>query len=119
MLGSKLGKEIDSMPCVIRMNASPTEGYEEDVGSRTTVRVVCYMTSEPLAADSEQLLSQDLNKSLEKVLLFGLNTPNHRWALNKIESLLEKFPETEFYSLDEVGEMESDLIFEKETGKPK
>ncbi|XP_071847524.1 alpha-N-acetylgalactosaminide alpha-2,6-sialyltransferase 3-like isoform X2 [Apostichopus japonicus] len=119
MLGSKLGKEIDSMPCVIRMNASPTEGYEEDVGARTTVRVVCYMTSEPLVADSEKLLIQERNKSLEKVLLFGLNTPNHKWALNKIESLLVQYPETQFYSLDEVGEMESDLIFEKETGKPK
>ena len=38
--GSGLGEEIDACP-VVRINAAPTSGYEDDVGSRTDARVVC------------------------------------------------------------------------------
>ncbi|XP_072171319.1 alpha-N-acetylgalactosaminide alpha-2,6-sialyltransferase 3-like [Diadema setosum] len=120
MLGSKRGKEIDSMPCVIRMNNSPTEGFEEDVGQRTTVRIVCHMSTEPVNADSEDLLSPANHQSKpEKILFFGLNEPNHKWALEKAEIMVDSFPEVDFYSLDEVGEKQSDRIFELETGKNK
>ncbi|KAK1794140.1 hypothetical protein P4O66_011040 [Electrophorus voltai] len=37
--GSKMGKEIDSHPYVIRVNGAVIKGYEEDVGSRTSVYV--------------------------------------------------------------------------------
>lgn len=40
MLGSDLGEKIDSHNCVLRFNTAPTEGYEKDVGSRTTARVI-------------------------------------------------------------------------------
>uniref|UniRef100_A0A672H5S8 alpha-N-acetylgalactosaminide alpha-2,6-sialyltransferase n=1 Tax=Salarias fasciatus TaxID=181472 RepID=A0A672H5S8_SALFA len=35
--GSKVGAEIDSHDYVFRMNGAITEGYEEDVGNRTSV----------------------------------------------------------------------------------
>lgn len=38
--GRGRGKEIDSSP-VVRINAAPTSGYEEDVGTRTDARVIC------------------------------------------------------------------------------
>ncbi|KAK7086365.1 Beta-galactoside alpha-2,6-sialyltransferase 2 [Halocaridina rubra] len=38
--GSKLGNFIDSHDAIIRFNHAPTEGFEEDVGSRTTLRIV-------------------------------------------------------------------------------
>ncbi|XP_071484576.1 alpha-N-acetyl-neuraminyl-2,3-beta-galactosyl-1,3-N-acetyl-galactosaminide alpha-2,6-sialyltransferase-like isoform X1 [Diadema antillarum] len=38
--GRRAGKEIDKAECVIRMNAAPTLNYEQDVGSRTTFRVI-------------------------------------------------------------------------------
>ncbi|KAH0615556.1 hypothetical protein JD844_004987 [Phrynosoma platyrhinos] len=47
MLGSHSGKEIDEKECVLRMNQAPTQGYEEDVGGRSTFRVVSH-TSIPL-----------------------------------------------------------------------
>ncbi|XP_038063306.1 alpha-N-acetylgalactosaminide alpha-2,6-sialyltransferase 3-like [Patiria miniata] len=40
LLGTGAGREIDSNDCVLRMNNAPTKGHEEDVGSRTTIRVV-------------------------------------------------------------------------------
>lgn len=38
--GTGLGKVIDSFEEVIRFNRAPTNSYEEDVGSKTTVRVL-------------------------------------------------------------------------------
>ncbi|XP_042216968.1 beta-galactoside alpha-2,6-sialyltransferase 2-like, partial [Homarus americanus] len=38
--GSKLGNFIDSHDAIVRFNHAPTEGFEQDVGSRTTLRIV-------------------------------------------------------------------------------
>lgn len=38
--GSEFGPKIDSCDLVVRFNAAPTDGYESDVGSRTTHRFV-------------------------------------------------------------------------------
>lgn len=40
LLGSRLGSEIDAHQAVLRFNDAPTQGFEQDVGSRTTVRLL-------------------------------------------------------------------------------
>lgn len=40
LLGSNAGLQIDSTDCVFRLNSAPTLGFEKDVGSKTTIRVL-------------------------------------------------------------------------------
>lgn len=40
LLGSGFGKEIDDFTDVIRFNQAPVDGYEADVGSKTTMRMM-------------------------------------------------------------------------------
>lgn len=40
LAGAGAGEEIDAHAAVIRMNAAPTDGYEVDVGRRTTFRFI-------------------------------------------------------------------------------
>ena len=39
LTNSSLGAQIDKADHIIRMNTAPTEGFDRDVGSRTTIRV--------------------------------------------------------------------------------
>ncbi|XP_071951334.1 alpha-N-acetylgalactosaminide alpha-2,6-sialyltransferase 5-like isoform X2 [Antedon mediterranea] len=114
MLNTGAGEIIDNASCVIRMNHSPVKQYQNDVGSRTTVRVVCHMSTTNVMANIDILEGVG---TPETIILFGLNAKNHKWAKLKAEILKEQFPNIDFYSLDKNGELMADVIFELETGK--
>ncbi|XP_062891810.1 alpha-N-acetylgalactosaminide alpha-2,6-sialyltransferase 3-like isoform X2 [Mobula hypostoma] len=117
MLGRKLGAEIDQSECIWRMNNAPTEGYETDVGSRTTVRVVSH-TSTPLLLRQGAFLS-GLNSSFH--VFWGPQRNMRRdgkgIVYNMLRTVRNRFPDAKIYTLTEEKMRFCDVTFKRETGK--
>ena len=80
------------------------------------------MSTETIRAEVDDLIgdnAKEIGARPENVLFFGLTAPNHAWAKAKAETFLTDYPDLKYWMLDEIGEMQSDAIFERETGKNK
>lgn len=118
MLGAAVGDEIDKSECVIRMNNAPTVGYEKDVGSHTTLRVVSH-TSAPLLIKNEQYY---FRQSINTTYVFWGPERNMRQdgkgkVFNALLKMAKKYPDTKIYSVTREKIQYCDNVFQKETGK--
>ncbi|XP_030066481.1 alpha-N-acetyl-neuraminyl-2,3-beta-galactosyl-1,3-N-acetyl-galactosaminide alpha-2,6-sialyltransferase [Microcaecilia unicolor] len=118
MLGSRLGKEIDEAACVLRMNQAPTHGYEEDVGSRVTFRVVSH-TSVPLLLRNDSYFF-----GLSQNTLYVIWGPPKLMSRDKggrtyrtLKKMKDMYPSAQIYTLTEAKMAYCDQIFQNETGK--
>ncbi|XP_074871587.1 alpha-N-acetyl-neuraminyl-2,3-beta-galactosyl-1,3-N-acetyl-galactosaminide alpha-2,6-sialyltransferase isoform X1 [Carettochelys insculpta] len=118
MLGSRLGKEIDQMECVLRMNQAPTAGYEEDVGTKSTIRVVSH-TSVPLLLRNQSYFFKQSRDTV--YVIWG---PVKKMSREKVgltyrtlQEVKEAYPRLQIYTLTEGMMAHCDEVFQNETGK--
>ncbi|NXQ20512.1 SIA7D sialyltransferase, partial [Peucedramus taeniatus] len=118
MLGSQLGQAIDGQECVLRMNHAPTAGYEQDVGARSTIRVVSH-TSVPLLLGNQPYFFQQSQETL--YFVWGpakkMNREKMGSTYQALVKVVEKYPQLQIYTLTEEKMAYCDDVFQNETGK--
>uniref|UniRef100_A0A6G1RD15 alpha-N-acetylneuraminyl-2,3-beta-galactosyl-1,3-N-acetylgalactosaminide6-alpha-sialyltransferase n=1 Tax=Hypotaenidia okinawae TaxID=2861861 RepID=A0A6G1RD15_9GRUI len=118
MLGSHLGQAIDGKECVLRMNHAPTAGYEEDVGARSTIRVVSH-TSVPLLLRNQPYFFQQSQETL--YIIWGpakkMNREKVGPTYRVLLKVMETYPHLQIYTLTEEKMAYCDDVFQNETGK--
>ncbi|NXU06314.1 SIA7D sialyltransferase, partial [Buphagus erythrorhynchus] len=118
MLGSQLGQAIDRQECVLRMNHAPTTGYEQDVGTRCTIRVVSH-TSVPLLLGNQPYFFQQSQETL--YFIWGpakkMDREKKGSTYQALLKVMEKYPQVQIYTLTEEKMTYCDDVFQNETGK--
>ncbi|XP_077861823.1 alpha-N-acetylgalactosaminide alpha-2,6-sialyltransferase 3-like [Saccoglossus kowalevskii] len=115
ILGTGAGREIDNATCVVRMNASPVKGYEQDVGTRTTLRMVSFIT-----LNSKGLIKRSIleDSSPEKIVLWPtLKKDVYSKVMESYRILSKNYTNIDFYYVSDKQVEYTDSLFERETGK--
>lgn len=119
--GSKAGQLIDSFPCVIRMNDAPFKGYEQDVGSKTTVRVVAHSAIKGVHAKRASLLKGTGHPKF--LLVWGpeasMRSGGKGYAFNAASNLAKdkSLDGMQVFLISQRQIQYADKVFEMETGK--
>ncbi|XP_066181170.1 alpha-N-acetylgalactosaminide alpha-2,6-sialyltransferase 3 [Sylvia atricapilla] len=118
MAGQRVGIEIDKSSCIWRMNNAPTKGYEEDVGKRTTVRVVSH-TSVPLLLKNPEYFFKETNNTV--YVIWGpfrnMRRDGNGIVYNMLRKTVDSYPTAKIYVTTEKRMSYCDAIFKRETGK--
>ncbi|XP_066275688.1 alpha-N-acetyl-neuraminyl-2,3-beta-galactosyl-1,3-N-acetyl-galactosaminide alpha-2,6-sialyltransferase-like [Branchiostoma lanceolatum] len=115
MLNYKAGNEIDQADCVIRMNEGPVVGYEEQVGSKTTLRVMCFQTIYMVPMNATIFAGK--STLLGWGPLRDMDTEKGK-AYQKLKELQISYPDLDVYKLTEDRMRYAESVFVKETGRP-
>lgn len=117
LTGSKRGEEIDRSECVIRMNDAPSIGYQQDVGRRTSLRVVAHSSLQRVLRTRQELL----NASQDTVFIFWgpsscMRRDGKGHVYNSLRLLNQLLPKLKVYIISRIKMLKFDELFKKETG---
>lgn len=122
LVNTSAGAEIDSYPCVLRMNSAPVRGYENDVGRRTTIRIMGHVNLKVLNASNElqdELLINSTTRA-EKIIVPWLYNVKVNQATDmyykSARNLSSIYPHVEFYLLTPDKMKIAESLFQTETG---
>uniref|UniRef100_UPI00398E673D alpha-N-acetylgalactosaminide alpha-2,6-sialyltransferase 3 n=1 Tax=Pristiophorus japonicus TaxID=55135 RepID=UPI00398E673D len=118
MLGQQAGRAIDQSACVWRMNNAPTVGFETDVGTRTSVRVVSH-TSVPLLQQRQRHYFAEANETIYVVWgpYRNMRRDGKGATYNELRKMARNYPHAKIYVTTEERMNYCDKIFKLETGK--
>ncbi|XP_067845971.1 alpha-N-acetylgalactosaminide alpha-2,6-sialyltransferase 3 isoform X2 [Heptranchias perlo] len=118
MLGQQAGRAIDQSACVWRMNNAPTKGFETDVGTRTSVRVVSH-TSVPLLQQRQWHYFGESNGTVYVVWgpYRNMRRDGKGATYNELRQIARNYPQAKIYVTTEERMNYCDKIFKLETGK--
>ncbi|XP_012677220.1 alpha-N-acetylgalactosaminide alpha-2,6-sialyltransferase 5b isoform X2 [Clupea harengus] len=116
LTGSGRGVDIDRADCVIRMNDAPTEGHEQDVGRRTSLRVVAHSSMNQVLRNRQNLLQS----RQDSVFVFW--GPSSLMSLQgsvykKLQGIKKALPKLKVYIISQKKMQQLDKVFKEETGK--
>ncbi|XP_071983059.1 alpha-N-acetylgalactosaminide alpha-2,6-sialyltransferase 3 isoform X4 [Engystomops pustulosus] len=118
MIGRRAGRHIDRSSCVWRMNNAPTKGYTEDVGSRTSIRVVSH-TSVPLLLKDPDYFFRESNRTI--YVIWGpfrnMRQDGKGIVYNMLRRTVENYNSANVYITTETRMNYCDSVFKKETGR--
>ncbi|XP_032884918.1 alpha-N-acetylgalactosaminide alpha-2,6-sialyltransferase 5 isoform X1 [Amblyraja radiata] len=118
LIGSGRGSEIDRAECVIRMNDAPTRGYQEDVGRRTSLRVVAHSSIQRLLQKGGELLNASHNPAF---IFWGpsscLRRDGKGRLYNQLQLIHRFLPALRLHTISRHKMLYFDQLFERETGK--
>lgn len=100
------------------MNNAPTRGFENDVGFKTTLRVVSH-TSVPLILQKPQYFFGHGNDTVYVVWgpLRNMRKDGKGIVYNMLKQAADNYPHAQIYVTTEDRMNYCDMVFKKETGK--
>ncbi|XP_038649688.1 alpha-N-acetylgalactosaminide alpha-2,6-sialyltransferase 5 [Scyliorhinus canicula] len=118
LIGSGRGAQIDRAECVIRMNDAPTRGYQEDVGQRTSLRVVAHSSLQRLLQKGSELL----NATQETDFIFWgpsscMRRDGKGRLYNHLQLIRHTRPKLKLHTITRQKMLHFDELFKRETGK--
>ncbi|XP_023263826.1 alpha-N-acetylgalactosaminide alpha-2,6-sialyltransferase 5-like [Seriola lalandi dorsalis] len=117
LTGSKRGQEIDRSECVIRMNDAPSVRHQQDVGQRTSLRVIAHSSLQRVLQSRQELL----NASQDTVFIFWgpsscMRRDGKGHVYNNLRLLNQLLPKLKVYIISRIKMLNFDELFKKETG---
>lgn len=108
---SNLQDEIDNHEAVFRLDADPTQGYEHDVGKKTSVRIVSHHSIPELISKKDSVL-----KPNDQLVFHG---PEHVYRLGSapkvMKQLLASHPNIQMFRMTNAFEVQANNIFKHHT----